>query len=535
MKLAFTLSLCFFLGTITLLGQTKSTPTVTITPDTRSIETPPFDVKFAINSFKTTYSDIDFSYKINTDNVDGLYFKSGSQNLSVNPSTGMAHFTELVGPIHPDQSYTFSISGKRYIKLTEAEEKVLRDGTYELVETYFPTLDRADNVAVDAFNLELLNLLKQTAKVALTDKLMDKTGVELGTARLGNSYINTTIAKNDQLKVNIATQENNFKTNGEGFNRTINLMPNLFEALSKIDDGSIQLSTAAKALYDAPVNTSVTENKTLTMRALFSFLNQNETVYFESIFKKGAYQKLKGNTLVSSDKLDRETLVLLKSAFEKLNYEFFKDSSGNAIHAEIVNIKEAVRYLGVLLTTIDQYNKEKEALANLKDEIPNILKNAFAKEEISFSKSVDINVFAENNAYIGLDLGLLYGADIDGVFSFQSVNFYFTPVNREAPFRNYQKQDRLWKRLSLYVGLAQLLSDKPDDFDSLLAKNSLMMGIGYRLSRVLRLSVGGMLHKKVDTRVLVDDFNLKVSPTVSLSVDVDLTKALGAIGNAIKL
>jgi hypothetical protein len=62
-----------------------------------------------------------------------------------------------------------------------------------------------------------------------------------------------------------------------------------------------------------------------------------------------------------------------------------------------------------------------------------------------------------------------------------------------------------------------------------------MTGAGYRINRAFRLNVGGLLHYKKDPNPVIDDKNITFSPTVSLSVDIDLIKALGAVGEALNI
>ena len=56
-------------------------------------------------------------------------------------------------------------------------------------------------------------------------------------------------------------------------------------------------------------------------------------------------------------------------------------------------------------------------------------------------------------------------------------------------------------------------------------KANLFVGLGYRLTRSLRLGGGFVLFQKNDENPLVDERSLAVTPYVSLSFDVDLVGA----------
>ena len=86
----------------------------------------------------------------------------------------------------------------------------------------------------------------------------------------------------------------------------------------------------------------------------------------------------------------------------------------------------------------------------------------------------------------------------------------------------------LRQRLALTFGLTvtNMRDEEETRWENLLGeKSNLFFGLGYRLTRSLRLGGGFVLFQKNDENPLVDEQSLAVAPYVSLSFDVDLVGA----------
>ncbi len=525
---------CIILIPVALFSQTKSITAININPDTRTIDLPPFDEEFTINSFSTQFTSIEFKYELMSPNPNNnLYNLSGSQILDINTSTNMAHFTNIVGPLHPDKAYKFTLIGKRKISIDKAKLDVLNSESYKLIEKFFPTFRDVNPNSKNQFNTQLLALLKETAN---SEELYDSSDQPFRFDNVSDSYFGDAFANNAKANDAIASSRSEMNKIVVLITTEIRNASELFSQLKDIDDGKVKLSNRSIEFFSAPVNASIETNSKITLKDMLTFLLTDEIGIIRNVLS--GQSKIKGTTLENSnDKVDYDSVLLLKSTLEKLRYKRImrNDKGGKLITDSMTSALDTIiAHFNNFIAEHETNKASKAYKTTIKDKIPNILNNLFVRETININSTISIDVVADDNAYIGLDLGILFAPRIRGVFTFQSANFYFVPVNREAPFSNYQGSDKFWKRFSVYAGVAQLISDNQDDYDDLFASNSLVMGLGYRLTRTMRISAGTLMYEEPDARPLSDNSSIEFSPTIALSLDIDLTKAVGAIGTVFK-
>ena len=139
----------------------------------------------------------------------------------------------------------------------------------------------------------------------------------------------------------------------------------------------------------------------------------------------------------------------------------------------------------------------------------------------------------ERTFHVSADAGFAYGWDVDSVVPYFGANFYLRPVNRNVPLRVLRSSRVMnWRhRWSITVGLT-LKSIKEDDVrDDLFNNQALVLGIGWRLTDVVRLNGGVLVFKEEDPNPLIDDTELAVSPYFGISWDWDLQSTLQGFGN----
>ena len=159
------------------------------------------------------------------------------------------------------------------------------------------------------------------------------------------------------------------------------------------------------------------------------------------------------------------------------------------------------------------------ALARAADEVVAQAETAVLRETL-----VTDTVSSEGGVYVSLDLGVLYPPELERATLTVGANVYFAPVNKRAPLR----ANGIRQRLALTFGLTvtNMRRDEETRWENLLGdKANLFVGLGYRLTRSLRLGGGFVLFQKNDENPLVDERSLAVTPYVSLSFDVDLVGA----------
>jgi len=128
--------------------------------------------------------------------------------------------------------------------------------------------------------------------------------------------------------------------------------------------------------------------------------------------------------------------------------------------------------------------------------------------------------------YVSLDLGLLYGFEVDRGALHAGVNVYLAPVNKDAPLRGAS----IAKRLSVTVGLTltNMREEDDDRFENLIGERwNVFVGMGLRLTGSLRLGAGALLLLRNDPNPLVSDRSLGAVPYVAASLDVDVGRLFG--------
>lgn len=534
------LLICLFMNSVLTYSQTKDPVVVTVDLEAGTIGKVPFDQPFKLSSFKTVYDKITLKYElINAANVRPNYNKGGEVVFRVDKLTGTASCTQFIKPLHPNLLYRFTFTATKAIDLTETEETAYRKDVFQLINATFKNVQNQDIARIEKFKGDLENILIEYAK---SDYFVDSSGnlIDVKKLPLFKNSLNTSITNIEKnyflletrIPGNINTAQrnsiNHFKTGPD------NII--FFKKLSKAIQDEKLISSSFKTLLDNPINPSLSANATLTLRQYLQYLLEDPIVKIEELLN--GTKKIVGNDHDATNQVDKNSLVILDKVFELLNRSGVTNSKGKAYFST-----DEKTFIGrssyELETYIDALTNKENAIAEIALEektIPNLLKDAFVKKEIAIESSADIDVLAEKNPYIGLDSGVAYAfGSVDGLFIYEGANFYLRPINRDANFSDLQGWDEFYKRFSIYIGIAQLVTEKKDSYESLFSNSSVLVGAGLRLNRAFKINVGGLLHYKKDANPIIDDKKITFSPTVSLSVDIDLTKALGAVGEALNI
>ncbi len=123
--------------------------------------------------------------------------------------------------------------------------------------------------------------------------------------------------------------------------------------------------------------------------------------------------------------------------------------------------------------------------------------------------------------YIAADFGFAFGPDIDKVVPYIGTNIYFRPVNKAAPL---SERSSFGRRFSFTLGLTvkTIADEKPQTRGDLFDSNSLLAGVGYRVTDSGRLGLGVLVFEKLDPNPLLKGKSLTYSPYLSLSFDWDI-------------
>jgi hypothetical protein len=141
----------------------------------------------------------------------------------------------------------------------------------------------------------------------------------------------------------------------------------------------------------------------------------------------------------------------------------------------------------------------------------------------------------QSNNYISADTGVVCAPELSDCTTYAGTNIYFRPINKAAPlsqFGNFfQTLDR---RLSLTIGLTVTGIADDKTRDDLFGSQSLVLGLGARLTNSVRLTTGALVFKELDPNPLVDNPKLTTTYFFSLSFDIDVVPALKGIGGLFK-
>jgi hypothetical protein len=138
----------------------------------------------------------------------------------------------------------------------------------------------------------------------------------------------------------------------------------------------------------------------------------------------------------------------------------------------------------------------------------------------------------QSRNYISADTGVACAPELSACAVYVGTNIYFRPVNKAAPLRQFgnffQTLDR---RVSVTLGLtAEGIGDSGKTRQDLFNTQSLVYGVGARLTNSVRMTVGGLLFKKLSPNPLSTDKKLATTYFLSISFDIDVAPALKGIG-----
>ncbi|MBL0330102.1 MAG: hypothetical protein IPP64_11955 [Bacteroidetes bacterium] len=163
------------------------------------------------------------------------------------------------------------------------------------------------------------------------------------------------------------------------------------------------------------------------------------------------------------------------------------------------------------------------------------------------------NFMTRAEYYITADIGIAYGMfnlgysnnttkKWDEVLPYTGVNFNLASINRQARYR-YRKYKNIcntpfkswWyvqsKKISIVSGVTIVSVEKTVN-DVTYRKGlvgtsqnlALLSGVAYRLGDYGRISGGFVFSKQRDQNLLIEDYHLKATPYVSISLDLDVKK-----------
>ena len=134
--------------------------------------------------------------------------------------------------------------------------------------------------------------------------------------------------------------------------------------------------------------------------------------------------------------------------------------------------------------------------------------------------------------YVSAEAGFLGMPRQREAATYIGTNIYFRPINPHAPLSRFGGVGR---RVAMTVGLTltSIADDEQTRFN-LFGDQSLVLGLGVRITEVLRLSAGTVVFRKADENPFVTQKSYAFEPYVAFSVDLNLATGQKGFGDLFK-
>ena len=261
---------------------------------------------------------------------------------------------------------------------------------------------------------------------------------------------------------------------------------------------------------------------------MIEFLVLRNPNYLKGIIVGGG--KINGKNFEAVTGRHLPSIQLLRSFIWLIQSPRLMDSNGHALFAaQLAELKQIEGDLTILINNEKKVADLKEAEDKLIDEFPDLFIDTFLQEEFLVTDHPFIDVMSEKTPYLGVDVGLVFAPSVLSVFAYQGFNIYLVPVNKSTALSSFKNRDKFLKRFSIYLGITQnLTKSNYKRYENLIdGTGSMLAGCGWRLSRIWRVNVGALLYLQKDKNPIVDNTKLNASPTISLSIDINVAKAFG--------
>jgi hypothetical protein len=141
----------------------------------------------------------------------------------------------------------------------------------------------------------------------------------------------------------------------------------------------------------------------------------------------------------------------------------------------------------------------------------------------------------QHKNYVSADTGVAWAPGLDAFPVYVGTNIYFRPVNKAAALSQFGNfWQTLSRRTSVTLGLTANGVGDGKTREDLFSNQSLVLGLGVRLTNSVRLTGGALVFLKKDPNPLVDRTREAVTPFLSLSFDIDVAPTLQGIGGLFK-
>ena len=231
--------------------------------------------------------------------------------------------------------------------------------------------------------------------------------------------------------------------------------------------------------------------------------------------------KLTENEKLANVALSLSILKQMKGLFEILILQTrLNDQANNLQHFErlIFQLTQQQNYLKGI---IKEYNVVKDFLRNNKQ-------SYFFEPSVVGGGTIIYDFKTRAKLQITPDFGYVVYGFQKGFSSFTpylGFHINFRAVDKNIPFQNYPNKT-LWHHLSFMTGWTLAGVAQQNKRENFFSSNSLLSGLGYKLSNAIRLNAGAMWFYKNEPNPLLDNRKIAYTVYTGISIDLDVKELL---------
>ncbi len=448
------------------------------------------------------------------------------------------YFLLAIGPLHPNITYEFRFQIFRTFTMDQNRQNDLKK---IMLSEFYSTFNEADAIFpkdIDTLKNRLdkiLNAYLPNYSVAVNGK-NEKISLDPFSplfTQVSNkiSKLNSTI-KNETENINATKKRIN-----EEFDK---FLKSVLSVLNDLMANRIKLSPDTKVCFSCPLNPSVEGFTTYSINNLIWIIRDScHNASFIRDIVNGD-EKLSGKGLEPADHLDIASVRIITSFFSYLRNCSIKNIKGKPVFGETGELEildNLVSQLETLKSEEESRTKTKEELVRIKDEFPNIVSAIILRSGYTIPINTEVDVEGKETPYLGIDGGIVLAPYQQAIYGYYGINFYLKPVNKRVPFRTFRGWDKFFKIFSIYFGFATELTDKKNPKYSYLigSGTNLLTGCGFRINRLIRFNAGLLIYQKNDENPVINKRHAAVTPTISVSIDINIIKGFDKLGGLLKL
>ncbi|HEV2853500.1 MAG TPA: hypothetical protein VHC97_11915 [Thermoanaerobaculia bacterium] len=286
---------------------------------------------------------------------------------------------------------------------------------------------------------------------------------------------------------------------------------------------------AALAVGDAPV---LLRSDRQSAAALASFVQKSAPYYADAAAKMGKLQDLLANKLIGADGTPKPFAQPLVTAGQLAMEDLTRLAALGQPTQPVGSASRALARVGGILS-----DRLAGLLASRASAVAAVAEAYRTHVEgLSIIAGSTTGSFqTQSRNYISADTGIVCTPELGECNTYAGSNIYFRPINKAAPLNQFggffQTLDR---RVSLTIGLTATGVGDGKTRDDLFGTQSLLLGLGARMTNSMRLTAGGLLFKELDPNPLVNDETLTTTYFLSFSFDIDVAPMLQGLSGLFK-